>query len=258
MKKLFAHRVVTTILVLAGAVAAWSIINASHIFPPFAVPSPIAVWHAFTLTWTHGYLQKTLGQDIMASLLRVSVGFVCAVVLGVPLGLAMAESTFVHRVLDPFLQLGRPIPPLAYIPLFVVWFGLGEFPKVLLILVGTLPVIVISTIGGVRSIPPQRYEVARSLGAKPRQLFTRVTLPSVLPEIFTGMRVGVGVAWSTLVAAELIAASVGLGWLVEQAANQLQTAIVVAAIIVIGVLGYAMELTIRIIERLVVPWRGQS
>jgi ABC-type nitrate/sulfonate/bicarbonate transport system permease component len=121
-----------------------------------------------------------------------------------------------------------------------------------------LPVIVISTIGGVRSVPPQRYEVARSLGAKRRQLFMRVTLPSVLPEIFTGMRVGVGVAWGTLVAAELIAASVGLGWLVEQAANQLQTAIVVAAIIVIGVLGYAMELTIRIIERLVIPWRGQS
>lgn len=258
MTKLLSNRALTTIVVLAGAVAAWSIVSASHLFPPFAVPSPIAVWHAFQLTWTHGYLQKTLGQDITASLLRVGIGFVSAVVLGVPIGLAMAESKIVHRVLDPFLQLGRPVPPLAYIPLFVVWFGLGELPKVLLILVGTLPVIVISTIGGVRSVPPQRYEVARSLGAKRRQLFMRVTLPSVLPEIFTGMRVGVGVAWGTLVAAELIAASVGLGWLVEQAANQLQTAIVVAAIIVIGVLGYAMELTIRIIERLVIPWRGQS
>ena len=258
MTKLFSHRVTTTLLVLVAAVALWSLVSASHIFPPFAVPSPLAVWRAFALTWTHGYLQETMGQDIVASLLRVAIGFVSAVVLGVPIGLAMAESSLVHRVLDPFLQLGRPIPPLAYIPLFVVWFGLGEFPKVLLILVGTLPVIVISTIGGVRSVPPQRYEVARSLGATRRQLFTRVTLPSVLPEVFTGMRVGVGVAWGTLVAAELIAASVGLGWLVEQAANQLQTAIVVAAIIVIGLLGYAMELSIRIIERLVIPWRGHS
>jgi NitT/TauT family transport system permease protein/taurine transport system permease protein len=258
VKSFLTSRVTSTFLVLAGAVVLWSFVSASHVFPPFAVPSPIAVWHAFISTWTHGYLQKTMGQDIVASLARVTVGFVGAVVLGVPMGLAMAESTIVHRLIDPFLQLGRPVPPLAYIPLFVVWFGLGEFPKVLLILVGTLPVMVISTIGGVRSVPAQRYEVAKSLGARRHQLFTRVTLPSVLPEIFTGMRVGIGVAWGTLVAAELIAASVGLGWLVEQAANQLQTAIVFAAIIVIGLLGFLMELTIRTIERFAIPWRGRA
>ena len=243
-------------LILAAAVVAWQLISMAHLFPSVALPSPHAVWSSFTMTATKGYLGETLGQDILASVVRIAIGFAGAVVLGVPIGLLMAEQPFVFRLVDPFLQLGRPVPPLAYIPLFVVWFGLGELPKDLLILVGTIPIIIISTIGGVRNIPIQRYEVARSLGATKFQIFTRVTLPSTLPEIFTGMKVGIGIAWSTLVAAELIAASVGLGWVVEQAANQLQTGIVIAGIIVIGVLGYLMELGIRLVERAVIPWRG--
>jgi NitT/TauT family transport system permease protein/taurine transport system permease protein len=244
------------VLVMLGALALWEMIVAAHLFPAVALPSPVHVLHSFAKTATKGYLGKTLGQDILYSVVRVGIGFLGAVVLGVPIGLLMAESALVHRVVDPFLQLGRPVPPLAYIPLFVVWFGLGELPKILLILVGTIPIMIISTIGGVRSIPQQRYEVARCLGAKRRQIFARVTLPSTLPEIFTGMKVGIGIAWSTLVAAELIAASVGLGWLVEQAATQLRTGIVIAGIIVIGILGYLMELGIRLVERAVIPWRG--
>jgi len=251
-------RQLSTVMVLVGALAIWEILAAVKVFPAVALPSPQSVWDSFTLTVTKGYLNKTMGQDAAYSTVRVAVGFVGAVVLGVPIGLLMAESKLVHRIIDPFLQLGRPVPPLAYIPLFVVWFGLGELPKILLILVGTIPIIIIATIGGVRNIPAQRYEVARCLGAKRRQLFLNVTLPSTLPEIFTGMKVGIGIAWSTLVAAELIAASVGLGWLVEQAANQLQTGIVIAGIIVIGVIGYLMELGIRLLERAVIPWRGHG
>jgi ABC-type nitrate/sulfonate/bicarbonate transport system permease component len=242
--------------VLIGAVVAWQLISAAHFFPDVALPSPHAVYDSFAHTATQGYLGKTLGQDVLVSVLRILVGFAGAVVLGVPIGLVMAERPVVFRLIDPFMQLGRPVPPLAYIPLFVVWFGLGELPKVLLILVGTIPIIIISTIGGVRNIPQQRFEVARCLGASRRQIFLKVTLPSTLPEIFTGMKVGIGIAWSTLVAAELIAASVGLGWLVEQAATQLQTGIVIAGIIVIGILGYLMELGIRLLERATIPWRG--
>ncbi|MHB8618055.1 MAG: ABC transporter permease [Chloroflexota bacterium] len=244
------------VLVLLSAFAIWQALASVHVFPSVALPSPYGVYRAFAITSTQGYLGKTLGQDVLYSVMRVGVGFVGAVVLGVPIGLLMAESGLVHRVIDPFLQLGRPVPPLAYIPLFVVWFGLGEFPKVLLILVGTIPIMIISTIGGVRNIPAQRFEVARCLGADRRQIFYQVTLPSTLPEIFTGMKVGIGIAWSTLVAAELIAASAGLGWLVEQAATQLRTGIVIAGIVVIGVLGYLMEIGIRSLERVVVPWRG--
>lgn len=251
-------RRVSTVLVLIAALGIWEALAEARVFPSVALPTPVNVWDSFTQVATVGYLQKTLAQDILYSLIRVSIGFMGAVVIGVPIGLLMAESKLVHQVVDPFLQLGRPVPPLAYIPLFVVWFGLGELPKDLLILVGTIPIMIISTIGGVRNIPAQRYEVARCLGAKRRQLFLKVTLPSTLPEIFTGMKVGIGIAWSTLVAAELIAASVGLGWLVEQAATQLQTGIVIAAIILIGALGYLMEMGIRLLERVVIPWRGHA
>lgn len=242
--------------VLLSAVVIWQIITWLQVFPAVALPGPRDVYDAFISTATNGYLGKTLQEDVLASMFRVTVGFAGAVLLGVPIALLMSESRAVFRIIDPFMQLGRPVPPLAYIPLFVVWFGLGELPKVLLILVGTLPIIIISTLGGIASMPPQRLEVARSLGASRRQIFLKVTLRSALPEIFTGMKVGIGVAWGTLVAAELIAANEGLGWLVEQASNQLQTGIVIGGIIIIGALGYLMEVAIRLLEKVVVPWRG--
>ena len=170
----------------------------------------------------------------------------------------MARSKILFRVIDPFLQFIRPVPPLAYIPLLIVWFGIGELPKILLILLGTLPVIIIGTISGARGTPPLRLAVARMLGATESQIFRHVILPSALPEIFTASRVGIGVAWTCLVAAELIAADRGLGWLVQYAGEALQVSVVVAGIIMIGVLGYAMELIIRRVERKLVPWRGHG
>lgn len=244
-------------VVIAVGIGIWQLLTVFEVFPAVALPSPESVYEAFVTTSTTGYLGKTLQEDLLSSVYRVVVGFVGAVVAGTVLGLLMARIRLVHQIIDPYLQFGRPVPPLAYIPLFVVWFGIGELPKILLILVGTIPIIIINTIAGVRNIPKERFEVAECLGASRRQIFVRVVLRSALPEVFTGMKVGIGIAWSTLVAAELIASSVGLGWLVEQAASQLQIAIVIAGIIVIGLLGYAMELCIRAVEAIVVPWRGQ-
>jgi NitT/TauT family transport system permease protein/taurine transport system permease protein len=245
-------------IAFALAIGIWWLLTAVRAFPVFALPSPVDVYHAFVTTTTTGYLSVTLQQDLLASLVRVGIAFVGAVVLGTIIGVVMAESRVIFGLIDPFLQFLRPIPPLAFIPLFVVWFGIGELPKVLLILVATLPVIIISTISGVRDTPRQRLEVAQCLGASRSEILRHVVLPSALPAIFTGMKVGVGVAWSTLVAAELIAAQSGLGWLVEQAGQELQTAIVVIGIIVIGIVGYLMELTIRSLEAAVVPWRGKA
>ncbi len=246
-----------TLIALIIAIALWELVTALHLFPPFALPSPVAVWRAFALLITKGYGGHSLFDDIWISVVRIAIGFAGAVILGVPIGLAMARSPVVFRVIDPFLQFIRPVPPLAYIPLLVVWFGIGELPKILLILVGTAPVIIIGTISGVTGTPKLRLSVARTLGASETQIFRHVILPSVLPEIFTAMRVGIGVAWTCLVAAELIAADQGLGWLVQFAGQALQVAIVIVGIIVIGVLGYGMELLIRLAERRAVPWRGQ-
>ena len=249
---------VTYFIVFAATLLAWQLLAAAHIFPSFALPAPIDVYRAFTALITTGYLGSTLQQDLLVSLLRVSTAFVAGVLIGVALGVAMSLNRIVFAVIDPFLQFLRPIPPLAYVPLFVVWFGIGELPKVLLILVSVVPVIILNTTNGIRSIPSHRIEVARNLGATRRQILRRVTLPSALPDIMSGMKVAIGVAWSTLVAAELIAASQGLGWLIQQAGTQLQTSIVVTGIIVIGLVGYLMDIGIRLLERAVIPWRDYA
>lgn len=248
----------TTIVVLLLALAGWEICSLLHLFTPIALPPPAAVWRAFVILFTHGYGGHLVWTDIGISAMRVAIGFLGAVIIGVPLGLLMARVGFVFRVIDPFLQFIRPVPPLAYIPLLVVWFGIGELPKIMLILVGTIPVIIIGTISGVRATPPLRLAVARTLGAREGQIFIHVILPSALPEIFTAARVGIGVAWSCLVAAELIAADQGLGWLVQYAGQALQVAVVIAGIIIIGILGYLMELMIRLVENRAVPWRGKD
>ena len=247
-----------TVLVLLGALVVWQLVAVAGVFPPFALPSPVAVWQAFVSILRQGYGGQSLSADIGISCFRILVGFVGAIVIGVPVGLLMSRNKVVFDIVDPLLQFVRPVPPLAYIPLLVVWFGIGELPKAILILVGTIPVIIIGTISGVKSTPPLRVSVARTLGASNAQIFRKVILPSALPEIFTAMRVGIGVAWTCLVAAELIAASSGLGWLVQFAGQALQVSIVIVGIVIIGLIGYAMELVIRKIESLVVPWRGHN
>ncbi len=248
----------TTPLVLVGVLVIWQLVTILKVFPPFALPSPIAVWQSLVTILREGYGGQTLANDIFISSFRILIGFVGAIVIGVPIGLMMSRNKVVFDIIDPMLQFIRPVPPLAYIPLLVVWFGIGELPKVILILVGTIPVIIIGTMSGVKSTPPLRISVARTLGATNGQIFRKVVLPSALPEIFTAMRVGIGVAWTCLVAAELIAASSGLGWLVQFAGQALQVSIVIVGIVIIGLIGYGMELVIRKIENIVVPWRGQG
>ncbi len=247
----------TTLVVLVLLVS-WQLVTMAGIFPAFALPSPVAVWKSLVEILHRGYGGQTLSNDIYVSCLRILIGFVGAIVIGVPIGLMMSRNKFVFEIIDPLLQFVRPVPPLAYIPLLVVWFGIGELPKIVLILVGTIPVIIIGTMSGVKSTPPLRISVARTLGASNAQIFRKVVLPSAMPEIFTAMRVGIGVAWTCLVAAELIAASSGLGWLVQFAGQALQVSIVIVGIVIIGLIGYGMELVIRKIESAVVPWRGHT
>ena len=252
------HKGLGYLAALVLAIGVWWLLSALRAFPRFALPSPADVYHAFVTTTTTGYISVTLQQDLVSSLVRVGMAFGGAVAAGTLIGVLMAENRVIFGLIDPFLQFLRPIPPLAFIGLFVIWFGIGELPKDLLILVSTLPVIIINTISGVRGAPRQRVEVAQCLGATKGEILRRVVLPSALPEIFTGMRVGVGVAWSTLVAAELIAAQRGLGYVVWQATQELQTPIVFAGIIVIGIVGYLMELFVRSLEATLVPWRGKT
>ncbi|MGN6251095.1 MAG: ABC transporter permease [Marmoricola sp.] len=246
------------VLVIVVGIVAWALISASGAFPAYALPSPADVVRAFDSLARAGFGGQSLASDIGASLFRLAAGFLLATVIGIPLGIAMGRIKWVYNAVDPLVEFFRPVPPLAYIPLLVVWFGIGETPKIVLIAVGTAPIVIINAMSGVKATPPVRLRVAQCLGASRWQMFRCVILPSALPEIFTGLRVANGVAWTCLVAAELIAAQSGLGWLVQSAGQALRVSIVIAGIILIGVLGYATELIIRFFESLLVPWKGKS
>jgi len=253
-----ARRILRTAIVIGALLVIWEIVSRSNVVSPVFFPAPLTIVKAFGDAMRTGFYGSTLGMNVLTSTLRVMVGFVAAVVIGIPLGLAMARSDVIYDIVDPVLEFIRPVPPLAYIPLLVVWFGIGELPKTILICVGTLPMVVFSSVAGVRGTPAQRVSVARCFGASEWQVFWHVYLPSSLPEIFTGLRVGVGIAWSSLVAAELIASSAGLGWMIEIAGRELRVSYIFIGIVLIGALGYLMDLCIRIMEHFVVPWRAHS
>ncbi len=240
------------------AIIVWEAVAALHLVSATALPSPVQVFRDLIATATTGYSGQTLLNSTLFSFGRIAVGFILAVLVGIPIGFWMATTDWVFLIIDPFLQFLRPIPPLAYLPLIVAWFGIGELPKVILIFFCTIPIVIISAMSGVKSVQENRKRVAECFGASPWQMFRYVILPSALPEVFTGMRVGIGVAWTCLVAAEMIAASRGLGWMIMSAGGQLQIGVVFVGIIVIGLLGYGMELGIRTMEKKMVPWKGQA
>ena len=229
-----------------------------HLVPPLFLPPPGAVVAAFFAVAADGFVDASLSQHVAASLSRVFAALVVAILTAVPTGLALGLNRIARGILDPLIELYRPIPPLAYLPLIVIWFGIGETSKVLLIYLAIFAPIAIATRAGVRSIPEERIRAARALGASRAQVLRLVVLPNALPDILTGIRIGLGAGWSTLVAAELIAATRGLGFMVQSAAQFLVTDVVVMGIFVIAAVALALELAVRFLERRLVPWKGRA
>jgi taurine transport system permease protein len=168
----------------------------------------------------------------------------------------MGMSPFARGVFDPPIEFYRPIPPLAYLPLMIIWFGIDELSKLLLIFLSVLAPMALGARAGVKSAAIEQIHAAYSFGATRWQVIRLVVLPSAMPEIFTAMRVGIGFGWTTLVAAEMVAATSGLGYMVLSASRFLQTPIVIMGIVVIAAIAYAFDHLVRFIERRVVPWKG--
>ena len=169
----------------------------------------------------------------------------------------MGMSRIARGIIDPPLEFYRPLPPLAYLPLIIIWFGIDETPKVLLIYLSCFAPMALAARAGMRSAAPEQINAARSMGASTWQVIRHVILPAALPDILVGMRIAIGFGWTTLVAAEMVAANVGLGQMVLNASNFLRTDIVVMGIIVIGVVAYAFDLIMRWAEKKLVPWKGR-
>ena len=236
----------------------WYLITALKIVPSLFLPSPQAVWQKFLEVSQQGFMKATLWQHLAASISRVLLALVAAIAIGVPLGLWMGLNKWVRAVLDPLVELLRPIPPLAYLPLLVIWFGIGETTKVLLIFFSILAPVIISSTHGVLSHQLNRERAALSLGASQSQVFWHVILPTALPHILTGIRIGLGVGWSTLVASELVPADRGIGFMVQSAAQFLITDTVVLGIIVIAIVAVSFELFLRWLQKQLSPWYGQQ
>lgn len=255
------HRYKSVLLSMGSVLAVllvWYIITALELIPALFLPSPQAVWQKFLEVSSQGFMKATLWQHLAESISRVFLALIAAIVIGVPLGLWMGLNKWVRAVFDPLVELLRPVPPLAYLPLLVIWFGIGETTKILLIFFSILTPIIISSTHGVLSHQLNRERAALSLGATRSQVIRHVILPTALPHILTGIRIGLGVGWSTLVAAELVAADRGIGFMVQSAAQFLITDTVILGIIVIAVVAVSFEFFLRWIQHQLSPWYGQQ
>jgi taurine transport system permease protein len=224
---------------------------------PVWLPAPEAVGSRLLKVYSEGFKNFTLFEHLGWSLLRVVVGFVAGAIVGIPLGYAMGLSGWFRGWFDPIVEFMRPVPPLALIPLVIIWFGIGEQGKIILLFLASLWIMTISSRAGVSGVNIAKIHAAYSLGASKWQIMRLVIVPNSLPEIFTGARVSMGVCWGTVVAAELVAAQKGAGMMIINASKFQMTDLVIMGIVLIGVIGYAIDILMRIAENYLVPWKGK-
>ncbi|EPF6160452.1 taurine ABC transporter permease TauC [Citrobacter sedlakii] len=254
----FSRQFTLSIATLEAILLAWWAVAAMQLVSPLFLPPPEQVLKKLiAIAGPQGFMDATLWQHLAASLSRIVLALLAAVAVGIPVGIAMGLSPTVRGMLDPIIELYRPVPPLAYLPLMVIWFGIGETSKILLIYLAIFAPVTMSAMAGVKSVQQVRIRAAQSLGASRLQVLWFVILPGALPEILTGLRIGLGVGWSTLVAAELIAATRGLGFMVQSAGEFLATDVVLAGIAVIAVIAFILELGLRALQRRLTPWYGE-
>lgn len=248
----------------------WSIISVATIMfvwflsgkyswtSPIFLPPPEAVGEQFHLTFTEGFRGYSLLEHTGVSIYRLMFGFLLGCLVGIPVGFAMGLSRIMRGIFDPIVEFMRPIPPLALIPLMIIWAGIENKPKIILLFLAALWVMVLAARSGVQSIRLSKIHAAYTLGASRRQVLLRIILPNALPEIFTGMRVAMGVCWGTLVAAELVAADAGIGFMIIVAGKFLETSLVFVGIIIIGVIGAGIDVGMRKLEAKMIPWKGKG
>lgn len=252
------RRAVPVAIISAATVVAiiglWSLASAYALVSPVFLPSPRQVVIALYNLVVKGFVDATLAEHVGASLYRIFGALIASILIGIPAGIAIGTSRVGRGILDPIVEFLRPLPPLAYLPLVIIWVGIGEASKITVIALSMLPSIILSTSAGVRSVSKDHVNAARSLGASRSQVLAEVVLPSAVPAILTGIRIALGAGWTTLVAAELVAATSGIGFMIQSAAQFLVTDIVIAGIVVIALIAIFLEYIARLIERRLVPW----
>jgi ABC-type nitrate/sulfonate/bicarbonate transport system permease component len=239
-------------LSIGGILLVWQLATSQGWFNPVLLPSPLEIGRAFIGAVSDGTLQR----DVVASLVRVVEGFLLAFVVAVPIGVTMGLSRTIGGLLDPPLELLRPIPPIAVIPLAILWFGIGELSKIWVIAYGAFFPILLNTMAGFREVERAHVRAAQALGAKRYHIFRDVVLRSALPFVVVGARLGMSMAFIVLVAAELIASSSGLGYMISDARYKFRTDQMFLGMACIGALGFALNAALRKAERQLLRWRS--
>jgi taurine transport system permease protein len=242
---------------LLVVVLVWHLLTAvTGVIAPTRFPMPLDVGQALQQIAMEGYSNGQLHQHVLTSVLLVTTGFIVASSLGVALGLAMGASRTVEALVNPVFLLLRPVPPLAWIPLAIVWLGLGHSAKMMVIFFAAFVPSVINSYAGVRQIDKPVFEAAAMLGVKGWRYWREVLIPGALPSIFTGLRLSLQASWTTLVAAELVGAVTGLGQILNQAAQDIYPAMILVGMIAVALCGWLMTHGLAWLEGRVMPWKA--
>lgn len=236
----------------------WIFVTDNKLVNPLFLPSPRAVWQAFVDIWQNGYKGTPLISHIGDSMYRLVVALVLAIVTAIPLGMLSGFSKPIRAALDPIIEFYRPLPPLAYYTLLVIWLGIENPSKIALLYLGAFAPLYIAAVSGVQRIPRDRINASLSLGASSWQVFVYVIFPSCLPDLFTGLRTAIGFTYTTLVAAEMVAAVSGIGWMVLDASKFLRSDVIFVGIIIMGVIAIAIDAVIRWVQKTQLPWIGHD
>ncbi len=245
-----------SIISVVVCIALWALVTESGWIKPLFLPSPISVVERLGDLVVDGFSGVSLWQHLSASLGRVFGAFFLAVVTAVPIGILIGTNVWVRGMLDPLIEFYRPLPPLAYLPLVIIWLGIDETSKVALIYLAMFAPIALSARSGVHAAKSEQIQAAYSMGATKFQVLWHVIIKSAAPEILTGLRIGIGFGWTTLVASEMVAAQAGIGFMVLNAAEFLVTDVVIAGILIIGAIAFSFDMLMRWLEKRLVPWKG--
>ncbi|MCT1795889.1 ABC transporter permease [Helcococcus kunzii] len=235
----------------------WYIVTETRMVPPIKLPSPSQVINVFVDIVKNGYNYISLWQHLGISLFRLLSAIILAILTAIPLGLVSGYFPKLKAIFNSVINFIRPLPPLAYYTLLIVWFGIGETSKVTLLYIAAFMPIYISSLSAVSRVNQNLIMSAETLGANNKQTFFKVILPASLPEIFVGIRTAVSIAYTTLVSAEMIAATAGIGWMVLDAYKYLKTEVVFVGIIIMGLTGILLDYILTKIEKKVVFWNGK-
>jgi taurine transport system permease protein len=258
-----ATRLALLALSLGVLLTTWWIVTELEIWSPVILPGPVDVWDAFIQSVTTHNGQRGLSgyflwEHLWASVWRIANGVFWAIAVGIPLGLALASWRSFRVIVEPYVNFLRSLPPLAYFSLLIIWFGIDDTSKIWLLFLAAFPPITLATAAGVHNVRRDRLDAGRTLGASRLQLVRFTVLPSILPDLFTGLRVAIGFAWTTIVAAETSNGIPGIGGLAWATKKELRTDVAILCVIVIGITAICFDQLVKLAERKLVPWKGKA